>query len=84
MNIYPKEWGWIFKNNILEPVTTLLTPIQDELLSIIFYVVMLCWNAVTDMTEDTNDFDMYIDINPINMIFKYTRNSKWYKQLNII
>ena len=35
-NLQPEQWGWVFKNNKLEPITTLLPPAPDELINTIF------------------------------------------------
>lgn len=34
--IDPEQWGWELKNNILQPITTLLPPASDDLLNTIF------------------------------------------------
>lgn len=35
-NLDPQQWGWIVRNNFLEPITTLLPPAPDVLLNTIF------------------------------------------------
>ncbi|GFY41262.1 uncharacterized protein TNIN_343811 [Trichonephila inaurata madagascariensis] len=32
----PQKWGWILRNEFLEPITTVLSPAPDELLNTIF------------------------------------------------
>lgn len=35
-DLEPQEWGWVLQDEFLQPITTLLPPAPDELLSTIF------------------------------------------------
>ncbi|GFS69887.1 uncharacterized protein TNCV_3101891 [Trichonephila clavipes] len=35
-DLEPQEWGWILRDEFLEPITTILLPAPDELLNTIF------------------------------------------------
>ncbi|GFY69747.1 uncharacterized protein TNIN_256561 [Trichonephila inaurata madagascariensis] len=35
-DLEPQEWGWILRNEFLEPIMTILSPAPDELLNTIF------------------------------------------------
>ncbi|GFY75699.1 uncharacterized protein TNIN_370461 [Trichonephila inaurata madagascariensis] len=35
-DLKPQEWGWILRNEFLEPITTVLSPSPDELLNTIY------------------------------------------------
>ncbi|KAF0737721.1 Uncharacterized protein FWK35_00023697 [Aphis craccivora] len=50
----PEQWGWAMNDNILEPVTALLTPALGELLNMIFY--------------DIDDPYEYEGINPLDCL----------------